>query len=430
MMKAISKLLAAALCTMACFGGDVADGIRSGDVWKGPKAEVNNKYLVGVRYAPVDANTWRLANGSFTFGKLRAGEVLLKWGEDNIDSLRVIVYSKGDDGAVQKDEFLKMVDDAKAALTEISGVEPKKVKMDIKETGVQVDCWQWTWETGAARLDASYTGELTKPKKRGKKNRGTAEPFEAEFIRVDFGANAAAIEHGGARDKVSRKELKGSIKKEADGTVWLEGVNMVDQGQKGYCVPATLARVFAFYGMDGVDQHALAALCDSSADGGTSSNSMEAAMAAICKKFPVKLITLEDYQTIVMSLIEPYNKLAQKKGKQPMSMMQPPFDVADPELLLQVRAGKKSQVKKWLGAIKKHIDAGSPVLWSVTLGIYKEEIAVPQTRGGHMRLIIGYNMKEQTVIYSDSWGAGHEKKTISAAEAAAMTSGRYVIKLK
>ena len=59
---------------------------------------------------------------------------------------------------------------------------------------------------------------------------------------------------------------------------------MVDQGQKGYCVPATLARVFAFYGMDGVDQHALAALCDSSADGGTSSNSMEAAMAAICKK--------------------------------------------------------------------------------------------------------------------------------------------------
>ena len=131
-----------------------------------------------------------------------------------------------------------------------------------------------------------------------------------------------------------------------------------------------------------------------------------------------------------MSLMEPYNKLAQKKGKQQMSMMQAPFDIADPDLLLQVRAGKKTQVKKWLSAVKKHIDAGSPVLWSVTLGIYKEEIAVPQARGGHMRLIIGYNMKEQTVIYSDSWGAGHEKKKISAAEAAAMTSGRYVIKLK
>lgn len=429
-MKNIARLLAVALCSMACFGGDLAQPISTGELWKGPKQAASNKYLPGARYSPVDETTWRMANGSFTFGKLQAGEVLLHWGEDNIGSLRVIVYSKGDDGAIGKEDFQKRIEDAKAALTEIAGVEPKKKKVNVKETGVQVECWEWSWENGAARLDASYTGELGKKAKRGKKNRGGSEPFEAEFIRVDLGPDAEAIEHGGASDKVTRKELRSSIKKEEDGTVWLDGVNMVDQGQKGYCVPATLARVFAFYGMDGVDQHALAALCDSSADGGTSSNSMEAAMAAICKKFPVKLTTLEDYQASMMALLEPYNKLAKKKGKQALSFAVPPLDVADPELLKQVRAGKKSQVKKWMGLIKRHIDAGSPVLWSVTLGIYKEEIAVPQTRGGHMRLIIGYNMKEQTIIYSDSWGAGHEKKTMPAAEAAAMTTGRYVIKLK
>ncbi|MBE6417927.1 MAG: hypothetical protein E7033_05620 [Akkermansiaceae bacterium] len=429
-MKSIARLFAVALCSMACFGGDLAQPISTGELWKGPKQAATNKYLVGARYAPVDDTTWRMANGSFTFGKLRAGEVLLHWGADNIDSLRVIVYSKGDDGAIGKEDFLGRIESAKEALTEITGVEPKKKKVNVKETGVQVECWEWSWENGAARLDASYTGELGKKAKRGKKNRGGSAPFEAEFIRVDLGPDAAAIEHGGASDKVTRKELRSSIKKEEDGTVWLEGVNMVDQGQKGYCVPATLARVFAFYGMDGVDQHALAALCDSSADGGTSSNSMEGAMAAICKKFPVKLNTIEDYQSSMMALVEPYNKLAKKKGKQALSFAVPPMDVADPELLKQVRAGKKSQVKKWLGLIKRHIDAGSPVLWSVTLGIYREEIPVPQSRGGHMRLIIGYNMKEQTIIYSDSWGAGHEKKTMPAAEAAAMTTGRYVIKLK
>ena len=153
-------------------------------------------------------------------------------------------------------------------------------------------------------------------------------------------------------------------------------------------------------------------------------------MVAICKKFPVKLITIEDYQTSMMNFVDAYNKVAKKKNKQMLSFSVPPLDVADAELLLQVRAGKKSQVKKWLGAVKKHIDAGSPVLWSVTLGIYKEQIPVPQARGGHMRLIIGYNMKEQTIIYSDSWGAGHEKKTMPAAEAAAMTTSRHVIKLK
>ena len=429
-MKNIARFFAAVLSTMVCFGGDLAQPITTGELWKAPKQEAVMKYLDGRQGFKVDDTTWRMPNGALTFGKLHAGEVLLNWSEDNIGSLRIIVYSKGDDGVIDRDTFVKKIDAAKAALTDISGVEPKKVKVNVKETGVQVDCWEWKWENGAARLDASYTGEFGKKAKKGKKNRGNTEPFEAEFIRVDIGPDADAITHGGAGDKVSRKELRSSIQKEEDGTVWLDGVNMVDQGQKGYCVPATLARVFAFYGMDGVDQHALAALCDSSADGGTSSNSMEAAMAAICKKFPVKLITLEDYQTSMMALMEPYNKLAKKEGKAQLSHMQPPMDVADPQLLLKARAGKKAQVKKWLSLVKRHIDSGSPVLWSVTLGIYKEPISVPQTRGGHMRLIIGYNMKEQTIIYSDSWGAGHEKKTLPAAEAAAMTTGRYVIKLK
>lgn len=431
MIKLISKFVAVAMCAMTCLGGDVSEGIRSGDIWKGSKQATINKYMVGARYAAVDAKTMRMAPGALSFGKLRTGEVLVNWGDDSMESMRVIVYSKGDDGAASKENYLKMVDDAKAALTELTGVEPKKVKVDVKETGVKVDCWEWTWESGAARMDAGYTGEFGKATKKGRKNRGSTEPFEAEFIRVDFGADAAAIEHGGARDKVSRKALKGSIRKEEDGTVWLDGVTMVDQGQKGYCVPATLARVFAFYGMDGVDQHALAALCDSSADDGTSTLAMETAMAAICKKFPVKLITVENYQQSMTALVEPYNKIAKKSGKQQLNMYQtPPMDVADPELLLQARAGKKSQVKKWLGVIKKHIDSGSPVVWGVTLGIYREEVPIPQTRGGHMRLIIGYNMKEQKIIYSDSWGMGHEKKTIPAAEAAAMTTGRYVIKLK
>ena len=55
---------------------------------------------------------------------------------------------------------------------------------------------------------------------------------------------------------------------------------MVDQGQKGYCVVATAARIFAYYGMDYVDQHELASLANTSADGGTNT----AAMAENLKK--------------------------------------------------------------------------------------------------------------------------------------------------
>jgi hypothetical protein len=40
-----------------------------------------------------------------------------------------------------------------------------------------------------------------------------------------------------------------------------------------------------------------------------------------------------------------------------------------------------------------------------------------------MRLIIGYNTKTQEVLYTDSWGAGHELKRMAAADAWTITTG-------
>ena len=47
------------------------------------------------------------------------------------------------------------------------------------------------------------------------------------------------------------------------------------------------------------------------------------------------------------------------------------------------------------------------------LAIYPEP-GIPQTAGNHMRLIIGYNDKKKEVLYTDSWGAGHELKRMPA----------------
>jgi len=63
-------------------------------------------------------------------------------------------------------------------------------------------------------------------------------------------------------------------------------------------------------------------------------------------------------------------------------------------------------------------------MWSVHLGLFKEG-DLPQSGGGHMRLIIGYNDTTNEVLFSDSWGAGHELKRINADEAWSMTSGLY-----
>lgn len=86
------------------------------------------------------------------------------------------------------------------------------------------------------------------------------------------------------------------------------------------------------------------------------------------------------------------------------------WDNADGEVLKLARAGSPSQMDKWLNAIRPYITAGIPVLWSVQLGIVPEPLRLSQTRGGHLRLIIGFDEEKKTLIFSDSWGAAHTER--------------------
>lgn len=389
---------------------DLAESVKSGDFWKQEAKES----LQGVPCSQPDDE--HLRTSGLSFGELNTGEVIISVAEGKPTTLQAMLYNKGDDGNIDSEDFNNTVNEARTALDALLGVRGKALRNSKKDSAVKLKSWEWKWDAGIVRLETSSTGRKSN--------------FEAEFIRLNMAATAKALSAGGARDTVRKSELRGSITTEEDGTVWLKGVPMVDQGMKGYCMPATLARVFAFYGMDKVDQHALAAVCDSNAGGGTTAYAMEQAMQDVCKKFHTKFIVLEDFVSTYKSIIEPYNKLAKREDKPTMSLRSDIFGTADAELLRQARAGKNSQVNKWMKDIKKSIDSGSPVIWLVMVGIYQEEIPLPQERGGHARLIIGYNLKNKTIIYTDSWGAAHARKTMPAADAIGMTMGRYIIKLR
>ena len=409
------KHLAACLSlifSLTAIGADLTEPIKSGNFWK----QKTTESLQGIPASKPDAEHILLRAGSVNFGDIASGEVVITVADDTPVSLQAMLYNKGDDGAISENEFKSQLNDTKAALDELTGQRGKIRKTGGAESAVKLKAWEWKWDAGIIRLEANSSG---------KKNN-----FEAEFIRLNMAASAKALNSGGTRDTVKKSELRSSITTEDDGTVWLKDIPMVDQGQKGYCMPATLARIFAFYGMDKVDQHALAAVCDSGAGGGTTSQGMETAMRDVCKKFRTKFIIMEDYSTTLKSVIEPYNKLAKREDKPILTPMSDVFGTADAALLRKSRAGKPNQISKWMKDIKKHIDSGSPVIWLVMVGIYQEEVPLPQSRGGHARLIIGYNLKKKTIIYTDSWGAGHARKTMPAANAIGMTMGRYVIKLR
>ena len=397
-----------ALSQAADWGAQAADGSLFGS------AETGMSVFNGVRFFKVDDTTRRLAAGTVELGQLEFGEMLVKCAEDGaIQSLRLMIYNKGDDGDIDKDDFNAKRTAAIAALDELTGVKGRALNVGAGDSGVKVKGMVWKTEKSVFRMESSAA---------------TKGGFKAEFIRLDIGADEDAIARGGARDAAGKSSLKGKVKHEEDGTTWIEGVPMVDQGMKGYCVPATLSRLFAYYGMDGIDQHALAALCNSQGDGGTSTADMQDAMERICKKFHIRINTLEDYHSVVTSICDPYNKIAKKKDKPFISPANDPLAVADPEILKQARAPKPAAVDKWMKDIRKSIDAGIPVLWSVKVGIYPEQVSLPQSRGGHMRMIIGYNAKTRKIVYTDSWGAGHERKVIDADCALSMTTGRYILK--
>ena len=97
-----------------------------------------------------------------------------------------------------------------------------------------------------------------------------------------------------------------------------------------------------------------------------------------------------------------------------------------PEVLLDARTKNKADVTRFERGVEDHVNVGIPLVWSVMLGIYPEK-GIPQNAGGHMRLIIGYNNKTQEILYSDSWGAGHELKRMPLPQAVAMTTGLTTI---
>lgn len=397
-----------------CAGTDLAEPLVRGNFWKMSESEFRRLFN-GMRYSTVDENTIRVRKDkSLTFGTLNLGEILVTREAGAYAKLDVVIYSKGDDGALGRDDFEKLLEKSVAAIDAATGTAGTPSRTGARETGVKTRMWKWNLPACFVRLEAATSGT------------GRGGAFTAEFIRVSFGPSEESLERGGAADIVSRRDLKENVKRDADGNVRIEGIPMVDQGNKGYCVPATVSRVFAYYGMDGVDQHALAALCKTAAGGGTSSRAMAEALEQICRVFRMRVLALDGNN--LNNYVAEYNKAAKKLKRPLITESNLSKATIGADVVLEAFAGKPVQQRKWLAAVRKNIDAGVPVVWSVRLGLFPEPGRSRQTGGGHMRLIVGYNEAEGIVFFSDSWGASHACKKMPLRQACAITVSRYVLR--
>ena len=271
--------------------------------------------------------------------------------------------------------------------------------------------------------------------------------FRPGFIRlaVDGPARLAAYpSRRGVKKPAVAKGAKKIIDNVIDeskgrGDVFVDNVPMVDQGQKGYCAAAVTERVLRYYGST-IDEHEIAQQAGTSATGGTRTSDMKQAVTAIGEKNGLgfqDIVSMQAGIGDVEEQVSRYNKAAKAAKRPELSLAQftrgdqiyvsELFEAMEPKVVYKMRQ-KDPRFKKFSAGVRQQVNAGIPVFWGVTLGMFPERGVNPQTSGGHMRLIIGYNDKKKEILYSDTWGEGHELKRMPEDWAFAITHDAFFLK--
>jgi len=312
-------------------------------------------------------------------GSIKLEEAILEFVNGKAARATISFYNRGDSGDIEVKEFDRIFKVIGQNLSQVMKVAPKR-QMGSSNAALPVTGWNWTAPGGIALLEYNEyntPGKVTKP----------------EFLRLKLAApNQADWSMGKMATGVQRMELLQRVKKTPDGDVYISGVPMVDQGQKGYCVAASCQRLFEYMRIP-CDQHEMAKLVSIDAEGGADIATMQKSLAKIDGAFKVTFKPL-----------------------------------VNPELYYSGNRKRRVSEKEFMSIIKDYTDKGVPLLWGLILGEKPEIPPLPnagQTRGGHMRMVIGYNLAKNQVIFTDSWGAGHELKRMAMLDAYDVTMGLY-----
>lgn len=360
-------------------------------------------------------------------------EVLFSFKDGKLSEVSLAIWNKGDsDSELTEPDFNKKVGAWVTELNTRLAVRPQDAGRD-QASAARAKRYLWIGKQALAQIEFSGGKEKLTDPFTGREKYGPN--FQGEFIRLRLMPKPTSLvglnTTTGGTAQVQRADLAKKVKREATGDVLIPDVPMVDQGDKGYCAVATAARVLNYYGVP-ADQHEMAQVANTDGGGGTNPDEMEEALRKLQGKYHVRLYQQIDTDYSSKSyerFLNTYNRAAKRLNKRVLDTDNYIYFMGglDAEVLREVR-GKGPIYDKFMKAVRENIDKGVPLLWGLHLGKYPENgEKAKQFGGGHMRLIIGYNNTKNEIIFSDSWGAGHEKKRMASPDASAATIGLYTI---
>ncbi|HEY5751754.1 MAG TPA: C39 family peptidase [Chthoniobacterales bacterium] len=204
------------------------------------------------------------------------------------------------------------------------------------------------------------------------------------------------------RDADLKTKLRSQLQQRINGDVVIGELPMVNQGPKGFCVPATMERCFRYLGIP-ADMYVLALKAQTGMGGGTGAEDIFAAASGLARAYG--------------------------------------------------RRFEKIPANLRINSIAKSIDDGLPILWGMNArddlerditdrSVQRQTMTDPiawkkllknvkrpkphrgdELSSGHMCLIIGYNKTTDEIAISDSWGPEFAERWMTEDELAAMNEG-------
>ena len=278
---------------------------------------------------------------AFNMWNMLPVSVKVRYKDGKIEWININLWNKGDCGLADYQEVFRLYNRTKKQLKKAS-IEKTSEKQRFSSRVKR----KWDrYQIGPAILELSFRRR---------------EYLVVRLLPAEKGELAPDAARG--KQQSIARNLEANVTRDPSGEVVISGIPMIDQGKKGYCAPATCARVLLYYGLD-VDMHLLAEVMETRSRGGTPWREVKYSLRRLASGNPIS------YKNIHR------------------------FDMAK---------------------IRRYISSGIPVIWGIP---------------GHLRLIVGYNDKEEMIIYSDSYGQESRYCRMTYDKAKAITKKLYVLQV-
>ncbi|MCG3148573.1 MAG: hypothetical protein PCFJNLEI_02018 [Verrucomicrobiae bacterium] len=408
-----------------------------GTVWQQtPDAFMTANHSLGFQWSSANHESARAARPGLTFHELPVYEAIVRFTKNSPHELILSLYNRGDAGELDETSFQKLIQFADAKLAAWTGASGVLLRTQERTATATIRRKAWVKEPYRVDLVWSYSEKS--------RQQGVTAPLP-EYARLqitrfdptqDPRKSILATGTPSQPKPLSAMELKNRIQRTPTGDVFIPSVPMVDQGVKGYCAAAVAERVLRYYGRN-LDQHEIAQLARTSADSGTNPDQMLAALRRIADETKMEVGTLQDFDLRDFEkTVTDYNRAAKRTKKPEVNFarrsgntlfIESPvtvYQAMDADLLREARLKRDGGLQQFKQTLIKYVNNGAPLAWACIVGKVPEK---PELKGigAHMRLLIGYNDRNQEILYTDTWGAGHELKRLSLTDAWTITLGVY-----